>query len=171
MAYAALRQVEIHRANVEDLKIQNSRLVLWVQGKGLPDKDDFVVLSPIAEKAIQGWLSIHPHGKGPLFVSFGNRNQGKRLSLRAIRQIVKERYIKAGVLDSTKTAHSLRHAAISTAIRNGASLTQVQAMARHSNIGTTMIYFHETGRLSEPAEDLIQYENLAQPSEEKRIEE
>lgn len=158
MAYAALRQVEIHRADVEDLKIQDDRLVLWVQGKGSPEKDDFVVLSPIAEEAVQSWLSIHPHGKGPLFVSYSTPTRGKRLSLRSIRQIVKERYIEAGIVESTKTAHSLRHSAISAAIRNGASLTQVQAMARHANINTTMIYFHETGRTSEPAEDLIRYE-------------
>ncbi|HET6446483.1 MAG TPA: tyrosine-type recombinase/integrase [candidate division Zixibacteria bacterium] len=157
MAYAALRQGEIHRADIEDLKTQDGRQVLWVQGKGSPDKDDFVVLSPIAEEAIQDWLPIHPHATGALFVSFGNRNRGKRLSLRSIRQIVKERYIEAGIVDSTKTTHSLRHSAISAAIRNGASLTQVQAMARHSNINTTMIYFHETGRTSEPAEDTIQY--------------
>ncbi|MEE9466542.1 MAG: site-specific integrase, partial [Candidatus Neomarinimicrobiota bacterium] len=76
MAYAALRQGEIHRADVEDLKAQDGRQVLWVQGKGSPDKDDFVVLSPIAEEAIRGWLSIHPRGKGALFVSISNRNQG-----------------------------------------------------------------------------------------------
>jgi hypothetical protein len=48
--------------------------------------------------------------------------------------------------DSNKSAHSLRHSAISTAIRNGASLPQVQAMARHTSVNTTMIYFHQTGR-------------------------
>ena len=158
MAYAALRQGEIHRADIEDLKAKDGRQVLWLRGKGSLDKDDFVVLSPIAEEVILDWLSIHPHSKGALFVSFANRNRGKRLSLRSIRQIVKERYIEAGVVGSTKTTHSLRHSAISTAIRNGASLTQVQAMARHANINTTMIYFHETGRTSEPAEDFIQYE-------------
>jgi integrase/recombinase XerC len=92
MAYAALRQGEIHRADIEDLKNQDGRQVLWVQGKGSPDKDDFVVLSPIPEEAILDWLSIHPRGKGALFVSFANRNRGKRLSLRSIRQIAKERY-------------------------------------------------------------------------------
>lgn len=157
MAYVALRQGEIYRADIEDLKDQDGRQVLWVRSKGSPDKDDFVVLSPIAEEAILDWLLIHPRGKGALFVSFGNRNRGKRLSLRSIRQIVKERYIEAGVVESSKTTHSLRHSAISAAIRNGASLTQVQAMARHANINTTMIYFHETGRTSEPAEDFIQY--------------
>jgi integrase/recombinase XerD len=157
MAYAALRQGEIYRADIEDLKTKDGRQVLWVQGKGSADKDDFVVLPPIAEGAIQDWLAIHPRGKGALFVSFANRNRGKRLSLRSIRQIVKERYMKAGVMEPTKTTHSLRHSAISAAIRNGASLTQVQAMARHANINTTMVYFHETGRTAEPAEDFITY--------------
>jgi site-specific recombinase XerC len=160
MAYAALRQVEIHRADVEDLKTRDGRLVLWVQGKGSKDKNDFVVLSSAAEVAIRGWLAVHPTRKEALFVGLGNRNNGNRLSLRAIRQVVKGRYTKAGIEDSTKSTHSLRHSAISTAIRNGASLTQVQAMARHGSVNTTMVYFHETGRTSEPAEDFIQYESL-----------
>jgi site-specific recombinase XerD len=98
MAYAALRQTEIHRANVEDLRTKDDRLVLWVQGKGSADKDDFVVLSPAAERALRGWLSIHPTNSGAMFVSLGNRNNGERLSLRTIRQIVKRRYSKAGIV-------------------------------------------------------------------------
>ena len=158
MAYAALRQGEIHRADIEDLRTKGGRQVLWVQGKSSIDKDDFVVLSSIVEEAIQDWLSVHPWAGGALFVSLANRNRGKRLSLRSIRQIVKERYMEAGVMKPTKTTHSLRHSAISAAIRNGASLTLVQAMARHANINTTMVYFHDTGRLSEPAEDFVVYE-------------
>jgi integrase/recombinase XerD len=157
MAYAALRQTECRQANIEDLKTRDGRLVLWVQGKGHVEKDDFVVLSAPAERAIRRWLAVHPTRKGALFVSLGQRGRGERLSLRAIRHIAKQRYRAAGVLGDDKTTHSLRHSAISSAIRNGASLTQVQAMARHTNVNTTMIYFHETGRTADPAEDFVRY--------------
>jgi len=30
-------------------------------------------------------------------------------------------------------------------------------MARHANVNTTMIYFHETGRTADPAEDYVAY--------------
>jgi len=56
-----------------------------------------------------------------------------------------------------KTTHSLRHSAITNAIRNGASPMQVQAMARHSSFDTTLNYVHEVDRIDNPAEDLISY--------------
>lgn len=157
MTYCALRQVEVHRADIGDLRTKDGRLVLWVQGKGHVDKDDFVVLPEAAETAVSEWLAVHPGGDGALFIGLGNRSSGRRLSTRAIRGIVQERYRAAGVAGDAKTTHSLRHSAISSAIRNGAAVQQVQAMARHANINTTMIYYHETGRTSNPAEDLIKY--------------
>lgn len=158
MAYCALRQVEVQRADVEDLKTKDGRLVLWVQGKGRVAKDEFVVLPAPAEDAVRAWCAVHPSGRGALFVSLGPRNHGRRLSRRSIRRLVKDAYRAAGVVGNDKTTHSLRHSAISTAIRNGASVTQVQAMARHANVNTTMIYFHETGRTADPAEDYIAYQ-------------
>lgn len=158
MAYTGVRAVEIHRADVGDLRTKDDRLVLWVQGKGRQEKDEFVVLPALAEEAVRGWLSLRP-GKvmDPLFVSLSNRNRGKRMSRAAIRAMVKSRYTEAGVVGEQKTTHSLRHSAISNAIRHGATPPRVQAMARHSNINTTLIYYHETERTSAPAEDLIDY--------------
>ena len=50
------------------------------------------------------------------------------------------------------------HTAITIAIKKGANPLQVQAMARHAKLDTTMIYFHESARLENPAEDFISYE-------------
>lgn len=158
MAYAGVRAVEIHRADVSDLDTRQGRRILWVQGKGHDDKDDFVVIQPIAEADLQHWLAVHPRPDRALFVSLSNRTFGDRLSRASIREIIKGHYKQAGVLDPDKTTHSLRHSAISAAIRGGATPTQAQAMARHANINTTLIYYHERGRLTEPAEDLISYD-------------
>lgn len=158
MAYAGVRAVETHRADVADLDTRQGRRILWVQGKGHDDKDDFVVIQPIAEADLQHWLAMHPRPDGSLFVSLSNRTFGQRLSRAAIREIVKRHYKQAGILGLDKTTHSLRHSAISAAIRGGATPTQAKAMARHANINTTLIYYHERGRLTEPAEDLISYD-------------
>jgi integrase len=61
------------------------------------------------------------------------------------------------VVNNGKTTHSLRHSAITSAIRNGATPLQVQSMARHKSFDTTMNYYHEVGRTANPAEDLINY--------------
>lgn len=62
------------------------------------------------------------------------------------------------MVGNAKTTHSLRHSAITNAIRRGASPMQVQAMARHASFDTTLGYYHEVSRLDDPAEDLIHYE-------------
>lgn len=158
MAYTGVRSVEAHRADVGDIRTKDGRLVLWVHGKNRDAKDDFVVLPEGALVELRRWLAIRPGQNGdPLFVSLSHRNAGQRMSRPAIRAAVKARFKAAGVVGDLKTTHSLRHSAISTAIRGGATPTQAQAMARHSNINTTMIYYHEVNRTQNPAEDLISY--------------
>lgn len=163
MAYCGLRTVEIRRADLGHLQTQDDRLILNVQGKGHVEADDFVVIPRVIERDIMSWVSylksnLHDDQGQPLFVSLSNRNHGDRLSTRAIRGMVKDRFDRAGVVGGNKTTHSLRHSAITTAIKNGAKPLQVQAMARHASFDTTLGYIHEVGRLEEPAEDLISYE-------------
>ncbi len=161
MAYCGLRQVEVQRANVEHIQDKGGRKVLWVQGKGRQSADEFVVLPDSAENALSNWLSVHPTKPllptTPLFCGIGNRSRGQRLTTTHIRREVKALFKLAGVTAPTKTTHSLRHSAISNAIRNGGNLMQVQAMARHTDPKTTMIYVHEIARTDAPAEDLIDY--------------
>jgi integrase len=162
MAYTAIRTIEAQRANVSDLQTQGGRLVLRVQGKGRIEADELVVIThaPLAD-ALYAWLAIRGAVEGALFVSLSDRSQQRRLSTRAIRAIVKRAYTAAGVVGKRKTTHSLRHTAISTAIRNGAPVQNVRALARHANLETTMIYYHELDRLTNPAEAFIRYEETA----------
>ena len=157
MAYCALRTIEVQRAELGDLATRDGRSVLWVQGKGRAEADDFVVLPPAADEALRSWLIERGSEQGPLFVSLSRQNPGDRLSTRAIRGMVKDRFHRAGVVNGGKTTHSLRHSAISNAIRNGAEPLQVQAMARHQSFETTLSYYHELSRTDKPAEDLIDY--------------
>ncbi len=158
MAYTAARQVEAHRADLTDIKTEGGRLVLAVRGKGRQEADELIVIAhPDAEAALHDWLSARGNEPGALFVSLSNRAKNERLSLRAIRGIVKAAYKAAGVVGKNKTTHSLRHTAITTAVKRGAPIQKVQAMARHANISTTMIYYHETDRIENPAEEFIRY--------------
>jgi integrase/recombinase XerC len=159
MAYCGLRTVEIQRANLDNLKI-NGRMVLWVQGKGHREADAFVVIPRDQEIVIRRWLAERKKlstAEPALFVSLSRNAYGGRLTTRAISSIVKSHYHAAGIYDDTKTTHSLRHSAITSAIRHGATPMQVQAMARHSSFDTTLNYIHEVNRLDSPAEDLIAY--------------
>lgn len=158
MAYTAARTVELHRADLADLRTEGGCLVLQVRGKGRQEADELIVIAhPEAEAAVHDWLSARGGKAGALFTSLSNRDSGERLSLRAMRGIVKAAYKAAGVVGKNKTTHSLRHTAITTAVKRGAPIQKVQAMARHANISTTMIYYHETDRVENPAEEFIEY--------------
>jgi len=162
-AYCGLRAIEVQRADIDDLRTRGDRLTLDVQGKGRRERDAFVVIPHDQEQPIRAWLThrrtFAEHGKAAaLFVSLSNRNRGERLTLRAIRGIVKGRYHEAGVVGDGKSTHSLRHSAITSAIRHGATPMQVQSMARHSSFDTTLGYYHEVGRVDNPAEDAVEYE-------------
>ena len=156
MLYTAARGIELHCADLEDLKTMDGALVLSVQGKGHDEKDDFLVLSAEAESALRDWLAVRRQEGGALFTSCSNQSRGGRLSRRAMRGIVKGYFESAGITGN-KTMHSLRHTAITSAIRHAAPIQKVKGMSRHASLDTLMIYYHEVDRLSDPAERYISY--------------
>jgi integrase/recombinase XerD len=158
MLYTAARTIEVHRADVNDLTTQGGKLVLLVQGKGHMEKDDMLVLIGPAENAMRDWLAARGKKPGPLFTSLSNKSQGERLSRSALREIVKGHFAAAGIHGENKTTHSLRHTAISAAIRHGAPAEKVRGMSRHASLDTLMIYYHENDRIEDPAEQYINYD-------------
>ena len=159
MARTGLRAIEVSRALVEDIRMESGQEVLWVQGKGRDTKDDFVILTPEALEPIKNYLRARGAVKKeePLFCSHSYRNMGDSLTTRSISRIIKQALQRVGLEDSRLTAHSLRHTAISLSISGGASLQQAQAMARHTDSRTTLIYFHNLERISSGAEKFIQF--------------
>jgi integrase/recombinase XerD len=159
MARTGLRDIEVSRATVGDIRQEAGQAVLWIQGKGRTVKDDFVLLTDQAMKPIRAYLkargSVQPGD--PLFCSGSDRNYGQPLSTRSISRIVKTALRAIGLDDSRLTAHSLRHSAISLSVAGGASLQQAQAMARHTDPKTTLIYFHNLERISSGAEKFINF--------------
>jgi site-specific recombinase XerD len=152
-----VRTVEIIRADVGDLRTMGDKTVLNVWGKGRDSADDFVVVPAKAAEAAYSYLSTRgPLKDGdPLFTGEGNRNYGGRLTTRTIRRIVKEVFQGAGVSSSKITAHSTRHTAVTLALKAGASIQEVQALARHASIATTQGYAHNIEKLESGTSDRI----------------
>jgi len=159
MARTGLRDIEVSRALTGDIRMETGQPVLWIQGKGRDSKDDFVILTPEALKPIKAYLKARGRVKkdGPLFCSHSDRNRGEALSTRSISRIIKNSMRAVGLDDSRLTAHSLRHTAISLSIQGGASLQQAQAMARHTDSKTTLVYFHNLERISLGVEKFIHF--------------
>lgn len=153
-----LRTIEIERANVEDIRNVSNSTVLYVMGKGRDTKDEYVKLTYETLKAINDYLATRTikSDKEPLFTSLSDRTNGQRLKTRSIREIIKKAYLKIGITSEKITSHSLRHTAITLSLIGGTPLQEVQQMARHSNINTTMIYAHNLKRIESNAEQNIQ---------------
>ena len=157
MLHTGLRTISVARANIEDIRQTAGKTLLYHQGKGRDTKDEFVVLTADVVDALVEYLNLRGkcNPSEPLFTATSNRNSNGRLTTRSISRIVKNALINAGINNDRITAHSLRHTAITLAINGGADLPQVQQMAGHSNINTTMIYWHNINRLKNAPEDNI----------------
>lgn len=154
MTRRGLRTCEVARADVGDIRQVNGKAVLYVQGKGFSSKGDFVVLGEECLEPINAYLMARGkvEDSEPLFTAVGNRNGGGRMSTRSISRIAKQSMSAAGINSPRLTAHSLRHTAVTFALLGGATPQEVQAMARHADISTTMIYAHNLERTEAKAE-------------------
>lgn len=153
----ALRTIEIVRADVADLRQKEGKQILWVHGKGRDTKDEFVVIPWDVYRVVQDYLSTRPdlQDTSPLFASEGNRSRGERLCTTTVSKVIKRRLRAAGLDSKMLTAHSLRHTGVTLALIAGASLQQTKAMARHSDINTTLRYAHNLERVEDAPEERI----------------
>lgn len=144
MTAAGLRDIEVARANIEDLRPAGADMALYIQGKGKGEKADCVIITAEVEKAIREYLSARGNADptAPLFVSISNRDRGQRLTTRSISRIVKSHMRAAGYDSNRLSAHSLRHTAITLSLLGGRAAQETQTFARHSSLETTMIYSH-----------------------------
>lgn len=144
MVSCGLRTIELSRANIEDFRASGENTVLFLQGKGKDEKTDFAIIPPVVEDAIRAYLATRkaPKGTDALFVSVSRYETGSRLTTRSISRITKNALVNVGLNSSRLTAHSLRHTAVTLALKAGIALDEVQQFARHANIATTMVYNH-----------------------------
>jgi integrase/recombinase XerD len=148
MTLEGTRTVEMHRLNIGDVVRQGERVGVKVSSKR---HLRVVPLTPQLAQIMEAYLTAL-RGAGfdgmvdsPLLVNLSNFGRGERLSRRGIRQVV-DKYLQATNLKylegRTLSAHSLRHTAGTLALRNGATLRQVQDLLGHADPRTTAIYAH-----------------------------
>lgn len=152
------RTIEIARATIGDIQKMNGKHILWLQGKGRLEKDEFVVLTSSALSPIEDYL-LH-RGRlpfnSPLFASHSSNCKEKPLGTRSIRRIIKNHLKSIHINSSRLSAHSLRHTTVTLALMAGVPLQEVKELARHSNINTTLCYAHNIKKLEAVAENAIE---------------
>jgi integrase/recombinase XerC len=151
MLDCALSEIEIIRANVNDLSQDANGSVIVVQGKGRTKKDASVTVPADVKAAIDDYVrqrtGILPNQ--PLFVSAGNRTRGRRMTTRGIRDRVNMYLERAGIKQGRLrevTPYSLRHTAAVLMADRGASADEIRARMRLGSVATAMIYVNHTER-------------------------
>lgn len=153
-----LRTIEVTRADVGDIRQEGGEAVLWIQGKGRDLKDEFVLLTPDTLRPLRDYLSARgtTPDSAPLFCSHSDRNRNERLTTRTVSRVAKDRLRGVGLDSRRLTAHSLRHTAITLSLQAGATIQEAQALGRHANVNTTLIYAHNINRIAHAPERKIE---------------
>lgn len=152
-----LRVSEVSRLDEGDLDTEGGEPVLWVHGKGRDGKVDFVPVPTVLRQLVFGNLEKRRplSRRSPMFVSYSRNGFGRRLSARSISRVVKQAMVAVGFDSPRLTAHSLRHTAVTLALKGGATLQQVQQYARHRQIETTLRYAHNLENARNPCPMLV----------------
>ena len=149
MLYAGLSEIELVRADVQDLEQTLLGWFLRVQGKGREVKDQQVPIDDRVHEALKLYLDsrrrLRP--EEPLFTSCGHRSEGERLNTRSVRSRVNDLLKAAGLKATDVTPHSLTHTAPLLWLEAGMSLEQVKRRMRHGTLDTTLIYARRRGAL------------------------
>ena len=136
-----IRRQELASLNIGDFRVESHELLV-VNGKGGKDR-----VVPVGQwacyftetymKNVRPWQVCDPAEKA-LFVQHRN---GRRLSLRSVKDIVERATAKSGV-GRRVTPHTFRHSMATHMLRNHADLRHIQAILGHTSLRSTQIYTH-----------------------------
>lgn len=155
----AFRTIEIVRANIGDIRNKDGEHVIYYQKKGSDTKDKIKIIPPDTYKLLMRYIATRKNAKptDPLFVANSYINNGGRMTTRTVSRIIKNALIEANMISPKLTAHSLRHTAITLAIKAGATPDEAKDLAGHESIKTTMdIYYHNYQRIENAAEKRLE---------------
>lgn len=135
LLYQGLRQIEICRLDVADVRLANKQL--YVLGKGRDDREP-IHLHPQTVKALRTYIQASKVKDGPLFTSLWGQTKGSRLSTRGLRAIIKEVLTDVYI---TKTVHGFRHYFTTALIGSYKSdLLKVAKFTRHNSTDMLLVY-------------------------------
>lgn len=159
-----LRNIEITRLNINDIRLIDNDYYMFIQGKGYDTcEDSFILPSKLALMLIDYlpyrlnpfekyettdffvWKSLEHETKftsaEPLFVSCSNRSpRGRRITTQTISKMFKSLFKKIGICSKYYTAYSLRHSLATDVINQTGDIHKAQTVLRHQSISTTNRY-------------------------------
>jgi integrase len=156
------RRSEIAGATLENLRKVGSRGYIYTltysktnqDGKVNPNDDK--PIAGIAAQALEAWLEVSAITEGPIFrrILKGGRILDEGLDPTAIRKIVKQRCLQAGLVGDF-SAHSLRSGFVTEAGRRRMDTADAMAMTGHRNYETFMGYYRAEDPLNREASRML----------------
>ena len=144
MISTGLRVCEISTALIEDIKMYNNELVLFVLGKKRDSKCEYVKLSNQVISDLNAYIGTRTNGN--IFISTSNENYGLGLSTVSLRKIIKNIFKRYGLDKDTLSCHSLRRSFAVVSYETGSSIYDIQQVLHHSSINTTTRYLKQVDR-------------------------
>ena len=139
-----LRANEIALAKIENIKLYNGEVVLFVKCKKRDDESEYVKLSEQVLNDIKDYLENRTSGY--IFVSTSQNNLGGGLSTTSIRSIVKDIFRRFGYDDKGFSCHSLRRSMATLSYNAGADIVQIQQVLHQKSLTTTRRYIQQSVR-------------------------
>mgnify|MGYP003794893183 FL=1 len=155
-----LRAIEVERADIEDIDIVGDGYVLYIQGKGRDDKDNFVKLPQEVYEILLLYLETRDTSNlleknNPLFTTFLRNGTEIRMKTAVIRTMIKDAFRSIGLDSRAFSAHSTRHSVATLSLIEGASILEVKESLRHSSITSTQIYSHLVEKMKSDTNELV----------------
>lgn len=148
-----LRGVEVVRSKIEDIKIHNGEVVLWVQCKKHDSKDEYVKLSNQVLEDIKQYIGNR--SEGYIFTSTSNHNNGGGLTTKTIRLMIKNIFKRFGLDKDTLSLHSTRRSSATIMYENGADIYSIQQVLHHKSNVTTTRYINAITRNNNKNEYMV----------------
>jgi integrase/recombinase XerD len=149
MGWHGLRVEEVVNLDLANLALAGELPTISVTGKGSRTRKVHLIERSVV--ALSAWLDIRQGqpSEQAIFVSIGNRDQGQRLTTRAVRYMVDSYLAQAGLKADGISCHSLRHSFATWSLAGGAKLTAISGAMEHSSVETTQVYAKIVDRINE----------------------
>jgi len=139
LIFCALRRQELLNLCVGHVNVQDESLLVQ-HGKG--EKSRTVYLCPEVKEALREWLALRQQKSYTHDALFTTETR-QRLGENSLYHVLDDVKAIAGFRgDPRIKPHSIRHAAATRLLRNGADIRSIQAWLGHSHLQTTAIYLH-----------------------------
>jgi site-specific recombinase XerD len=148
----AFRRSELIALNVEDFDVCDHGLLVTIRKSKTDQEGDGATIAiargsaacPV--NALLDWIALSQIANGPIFRPISKKGKvlDRRLSDRAVADLVKVYARSAGLKAADYSAHSLRSGFLTSAARRGASILKMMDVSRHKSVETLRSYVRDS---------------------------